>query len=142
MGNNIQEPGSDLIVSPPSQNINIRADLNEQLTYTGNLGVEIVATTRDKISNALHVSLPKYDRKRAWVGPTSIFVTLLITALTADFKDFDFVSGQTLFGACVMATIFCGFFTGRALLQLIGSHGHAEIVDAIVSTASEPSKQK
>lgn len=142
MDNPIQESGNGLIVSPPSQNINIQADLNEQLTYTGNLGVEIVATTRDKVSNALHVSLPKYDRKRAWVGPTSIFLTLLITVLTADFKDFKMVSGQTLFGACVMATIFCGVFTIRALWQLKGSYGHAEIVDAIVSTASESSKQK
>lgn len=117
--------------------IDVYEEMNKRVTYSGNLGVEIVATTKDKISNALHDSLPKYEMRRAWIGPAGLFATLVMTLFTAEFKDVAGISGQAIMGACVFAAIICVYFTVKYLFGLRGAFNHAKVVESIVQTADD-----
>ena len=55
-----------------------------------NVGQGIVVTTEDKIRLCLMRYLKGLEQKQAWVTPLSICITIVLTLLTTDFKDFGF----------------------------------------------------
>ncbi len=49
---------------------------------------DLIEITEDKLENILIKFLSDYRNSTAWLTPLGIFLSLLITFLTADFKDF------------------------------------------------------
>ncbi|NKG22393.1 hypothetical protein [Paeniglutamicibacter terrestris] len=131
-----EQGGPSLPVTQPriAQHIDMVEDLNNRLTYQSNLGVVLVATTKDKIDNVLHRMLPKYRTQYAWQGPLGIMLTLILTMITAEFRPFLGVSAEALNGACGIATIAVGVYTGFKLAGKCKSVTQDDIVDAIVQT--------
>jgi hypothetical protein len=49
---------------------------------------DLIEITEDKLENILLKNQKYLDLKTSWINPLSIFLTLLLALLTADFKDF------------------------------------------------------
>ncbi len=53
-----------------------------------NIQTELITITKDKLENILLKYLNKLDLRKAWITPFSVFLSLIIALLTADFKEF------------------------------------------------------
>ncbi len=49
---------------------------------------DFIEITEDKLENILLKHLNNLSKARSWITPVSLFFTILIALLTADFKDF------------------------------------------------------
>jgi hypothetical protein len=56
-------------------------------TFQANLAQELIATTKDKIELCLLHHQQELQSQREWTTPFATLVTVLLTLLTADFKD-------------------------------------------------------
>lgn len=54
------------------------------------LGEIIIITTEDKIQLCLLKHLGDLEEKRGWITPFSLLITIIVTFLTTDFKDWWF----------------------------------------------------
>lgn len=52
-----------------------------------NLGENIIFTTEDKIRICLMNHLGNLEEKRGWLTPLGLFLTIILTFLTTDFKE-------------------------------------------------------
>jgi len=53
-----------------------------------NIKSDFIQITEDKLENILLKHLKKSNKVSAWITPLSLFVTIFLVVLTADFKDF------------------------------------------------------
>ncbi len=53
-----------------------------------NLSQSVVVTTEDKLRLKLQIHLSETERSKEWIAPLSILVSLTLTLLSADFKNF------------------------------------------------------
>lgn len=60
-----------------------------------NTKTDFIEITEDKLENILNKFLRDFKNASGWLTPLSIFITILITNLTADFKEFLSVSKET-----------------------------------------------
>jgi hypothetical protein len=58
-----------------------------ELTFHANLAQELIVTTKDKIELCLLHHQEELQIQREWTTPFGILVAVLMTLLTADFKD-------------------------------------------------------
>lgn len=56
---------------------------------------DLIEITEDKLENILLKNHKYLDLKTSWINPLSLFLTLLLAKLTADFKDFLEISRNT-----------------------------------------------
>lgn len=73
-----------------TENESINDGLIKNLKIHTNLAQEVVVTTEDKIRICLISYLNRISKKRGWIAPCGILLTIIITFLTAKFKDFIF----------------------------------------------------
>jgi len=52
-----------------------------------NVSQEVIVTTEDKIRLCLSNHLDKMEKKKSWLVPIGILVTIILTLVTSDFKD-------------------------------------------------------
>ena len=52
-----------------------------------NVDQEVIITTEDKIRLCLSDYMKKMEKKRSWITPFAIFITIIITFSTSTFKD-------------------------------------------------------
>ena len=55
-----------------------------------NLGQNAIITTEDKVRLVLLTHLSIMDQKKSWIAPAGIFITILTSFVTTNFKDFFF----------------------------------------------------
>ncbi|MEX1908619.1 hypothetical protein L6241_10000 [Janibacter sp. Y6] len=111
---------------------NIGVNLVDNLKLTENIKQEVVMTTRDKIKVALHEMLPQYtstEQLLAWAGLTIGLATAL---LTADFKDFLGISGETVAGAVGLGALLSLGVTSREVLRWFRRPNLDDVVDRII----------
>lgn len=53
-----------------------------------NIKSDVIYITEDKLRNILTDFLKSFKKVNDWIAPFSVFLTILITFLTTDFKDF------------------------------------------------------
>lgn len=102
-----------------------------------NLGQNAIVTTEDKVRLVLLTHLQKIEKRKSWIAPAGIFITVLTSFVTTDFKDF-------LFKAATWQAIF--LITGVisfvwllvALVQVIKS----PTVDDLVSELKKRGQQQ
>lgn len=117
-------------------NIDINEQISRSITVTTNLDMNIVVTTRDKISNALHEMLPKFTRRTAWVAPAGLSLTLVTTLLSASFKDPLFGVDAAVWNAIFLLGAFAsGVWLVTSLVMLIcRSASHHDVLESIAKT--------
>lgn len=59
-----------------------------------NVKSDLIEITHDKLENILLKHLKSIDIRKSWITPASIFLTVLITRLTATFNDYLGVSKE------------------------------------------------
>lgn len=100
---------ADEIMNAPSQDetraLRFQSELNENLVVQTNLSTIMVVTTRDKIVNALHRTLPGHRRRHAWPAPAGVALTLFLTLFTATFEPVAGVSGEVIFGVVLALAV-------------------------------------
>ncbi len=52
-----------------------------------NLSQEVILTTEDKVNLCLLKYLKQMEKKRGWMAPAGVLITIIITLVTSDFKD-------------------------------------------------------
>lgn len=60
-----------------------------------NVKTDLIEITHDKLENILLKYLKNLDKKRIWITPLSIFLTVLVARLTSTFKDSFGISKDT-----------------------------------------------
>ena len=66
----------------------IPKEIISESTTVINVGQEIITITKDKIEICLMKHLEKLKKRDAWLAPMGIALTMLVTLLSANFKDF------------------------------------------------------
>lgn len=74
------------------QQVNISIDsISPQLVNVSevhlNVDQEVIITTEDKIRICLSDYMKKMEKKRGWITPLAIFITIIIAFSTSTFKD-------------------------------------------------------
>ena len=72
---------------------------------------DLIEITEDKLENILIKFLSDYRNSTIWLTPLGIFLSLLITVLTADFKKFLDISKDTWCGIFYVALVISFFCT-------------------------------
>jgi len=55
---------------------------------TLNVSQRVIVTTEDKLRLCLHNHMSEIDKKRDWIAPFSVLLTLLLALVSTDFRDF------------------------------------------------------
>lgn len=86
-----------------------------------NIQTELITITKDKLENILLKYLEKLNSQKAWIAPFSVFSSLFIALLTADFKDFLKISKelwQALFIiSCIASFVYSLILAIKALIN-------------------------
>lgn len=127
----------------PGHTIDISAHISRSITVSTNLEQDVIVTTRDKISNALHDVLPKYRRRVAWLGPAGITLSLWIALASTDFNQKLLgVPADTWKGAFMFAAAAGTIWVLVSVLRAIFSGAtHNEVLKAITSTRTNSGAQ-
>jgi hypothetical protein len=77
-----------------------------------NLGQDAIIITEDKVRLCLIRHSERISESNSWIAPIGVFLTILITLVTTEFKPF-------IFDAAVWKAIFviCGFMSGGWLIK-------------------------
>ncbi len=87
----------------PPQETNINIGSVEGLVNVSevhlNVSQEVIVTTEDKIRLCLSKHLDNMGKKRGWIAPLGILLTIILTLVTSDFTDmgFDAPTWQAIF---------------------------------------------
>ena len=66
---------------------------------------DLIEITEDKLENILIKNQKLLELKKSWINPLSLFLTVLLAKLTAEFKDFWGVSKNTWEGIFIIGII-------------------------------------
>ncbi|QJU54316.1 hypothetical protein SCB71_14315 [Herbiconiux sp. KACC 21604] len=101
-----------------------------------NVDQEVLVTTRDKVELALRRELPRYVPTGEFLAVLGVFLTFLITVMTATFSDFLALPGQAWRGIFIVSTIAGGVWLVVSLVKLIRRPSMDKLVDAIAHDAT------
>jgi hypothetical protein len=101
---------ADAGAADPSQLVQLAqsAPITEQFT---NIEQTLIAVAEDKARLVLNDTVDLIKQGRDWMGPAGLFAGLLIGLVTGDFHEIVGVSGDTVQGMTIMATIGTGVWT-------------------------------
>ena len=89
----------------PSRDI-LLGYLAEQNEFSMNVEQKYLVITKDKLYIHLNKTVDNLKKRHVWTTPLSIFISLLIVILTANFKDIIFTASawkaMFIIGACLM----------------------------------------
>ncbi len=100
-----------------------------------NLSQSVVVTTEDKLRLKLQIHLSETERSKEWIAPLSILVSLTLTLLSADFKNF-FLSADTWNAIFIMSTITSAGWLLFALKRAFCSRSIDSLIEEIKSETS------
>ena len=99
-----------------------------QIHGTGDQSLIVVPV--DRLTLILYENADALDSRRAWIAPLGIAITLVITLLTADFKDL-WVSPEMWKAGAILSTIGSVMWLAKELLGLKKAKSIREIVQEI-----------
>ncbi len=106
---------------------------NRLVTDSGihvNLAQDVIVTTADKVKLCLSEHLGRMEKKRAWMTPLAALVTIVITFVTATFKDW-VLSAAVWCAVFLIAGVISLFWLLYAILQAIKSTKIEDIVEEL-----------
>ncbi len=90
---------SDKTNAPEKVKISAESIANQLMTVTNvhlNTSQEVIITTEDKVQLCLTNHLKRMEKKRDWIAPLGIFLTIVITFFTTSFKSVGSFSVDTV----------------------------------------------
>lgn len=105
-----------------------------------NVAQEVIVTTEDKVLLWLSEHLKRMERRRSWITPLGIFITIVLTLATSSFKDILYLSADTwraifIIVGLISLALFIGF-----IIEALKSEKVEDIVAALKK--SSPIKTK
>ena len=86
---------------------NKAVDVKNEITCTS---VNVIHITQDKLENILCRNIQKLKKSHDWLGAVALLVTFIGIIITADFKDFKFITGEQISGILYTLTALSGFY--------------------------------
>lgn len=123
----------------PPQQSNINIGSVEGLVNVSevhlNVSQEVIVTTEDKIRLCLSKHLGKMEKKKGWIAPLGILLTIILTLSTSNFTDMGFKAAtwQAVF-------IISGIISFIWLLYSVKDALQSEKVEDIISELKKDSK--
>ena len=93
------------------QEKNIKARVSESLKVHTNLDQHVWFILEDKVRLTLIAYQEQFKEASDWKTPLSLFITIVLVIISANFKDFPFISSATISGIAYAAAIFFGAAT-------------------------------
>ena len=125
-------------INPPNEQFKIGEYAGKLIQQTSkvhlNLDQEFILTTEDKVLICLTQHLSRMERKKGWIAPLGIFLTILIVFQTTTFQSF-FVSAETWEAIFIISGVISFSWLIYAYWQSRVSTSINEVVDHIKKTA-------
>lgn len=132
-------------INPPNEQAQIGEYAGKLIQQTSkvhlNLDQEFILTTEDKVLICLTQHLSRMERKKGWIAPLGIFLTILIVFQTTTFQSF-FVSAETWEAIFIISGVISSGWLIYAYWQSRVSTSINEVVDHIKKTALMQEKVK
>ncbi len=80
---------------------------------------DLIEITEDKLENILLKTHKYLDLKKSWLNPLSLFSTLLLAKLTAEFKDFLEISKNTWEAIFIIGIILSFFWLCLTIIKIV-----------------------
>ncbi|MDR1384824.1 MAG: hypothetical protein LBJ67_13400 [Planctomycetaceae bacterium] len=87
------------------KSISINSELGKNVTIHVNLEQEVIMTTQDKLKLVLIENQNAILSQNAWIAPLGLFITCLMTLITADFKDKFYLTKEQWFAIFFISTV-------------------------------------
>ncbi len=103
-----------------------------------NLGQDFIITTEDKVRLCMTNHTQRMTTRTGWIGPVSLFVTIVLVLLTADFHDALGIPKDTwhaVFLLCMAGTLLWSIVTVIKAIRTSTSIEH--IVDEMKKTSAK-----
>lgn len=99
------------------------------------LSEEVIITTEDKVRLCLGEHLKRIEKKKGWIAPLGILMTIILTLVTASFRDalFEAVAWKYFF---IFAGVASFVWLGLAVKEAF----HSEKLEDVVSELKKGSK--
>lgn len=78
-----------------------------------------IAITEDRLKLCLHKAIDRLDAKRRWWTPLSVFVTLVLTLTTTEFKDQFVFSAATWEAIFLISVVITFYLTIKAICKAV-----------------------
>lgn len=101
-----------------------------------NTSSEVITITQDKLRIALMENSETFRSRDSWIAPLGIFLTLLITLLTTDFKEF--ILEKSVWKAIFYIALLASFCW---LIKEYKSRPAANTVDTLINKLKDVQKQ-
>jgi len=103
-----------------------------------NLGQEIIISTEDKIRLCLIEHLSRMEKRKAWVTPLGILLTILIVFPTTTFRDFIFLSADSWKAIFVLGCLLSAVWLIKSLWEGRVSSSLTDVVKSIKASGIMP----
>jgi hypothetical protein len=102
-----------------------------------NVKQALIITTEDRVRIHLSSHLSKVEKRKAWIAPLGILLTIITTLITSKFKD-----ANIIFSASTWEAIFviAGIFSLVWLLYAIRQACKSESIDDLINRLKRESK--
>lgn len=102
-----------------------------------NVSQALIVTTEDKVRIHLSNHLKKMEMKKAWIGPLGIFATIVLTLVTAEFKNPGFIFAPTTWQAIF---VICALLSFGWLIYAIRQAWQSESLEELIEKLKKESK--
>lgn len=106
--------------------------------YLG-VGQEFVFTTEDKIRLCLNRHLSRMGKRRAWIAPAGILLTILVVFATTQFRNFG-LRAETWQAMFIISALLCFGWFARSIWEARVSTSLEDVVAELKQTALMPEK--
>lgn len=93
-----------------------------------NVEQTLIEVTEDRLTLVMNDAANKLAQRREWMGPAGLFSGLLLSLLTANFKEAFGVDAQIVQGVVIAVTCATGVWTLVTVLRAIRGRSKAKIV--------------
>jgi hypothetical protein len=125
------DPSTEIITSALTNQIAQKTKLHL------NLDQDAILTTEDKVRLVLLTHLQRLEKRKSWIAPVGIFITVLTSFVTTNFKDFG-LKAATWEAIFLIAGVVSFVWLVIAFIQAI----KAPSLDDVVSELKKSGKQK
>lgn len=116
---------------------NTPVDVKNEITCTS---VNLIHITQDKLENILNKNIQKLKKSHDWLGAAALFITFIGIIITADFKDFKFITGEQLSGIIYTLTTLSAYYLYRTVKNCMKNN--IEVSDIIAEIRKEADDNK
>ena len=109
----------------------IKQELLQVTAVHFNVAQEFIMITEDKTYRCLREWKDHIETRNAWIAPVSLLVPLVLTFVTADFKDAFGLSKNTWQAVFIIGILLAGIWAIREIAKLISRRGSPTVEELI-----------